>query len=696
MSGPKNAAPNFLFDGIDDQSRNAIPVDPMQVPTHVPFVLLRSAWGPEDDQLVAGSSLLKVYGADVFTERSRYYTHQNYLAQKINARGNALLSCRIVPEDAPQPAGLRLCLDYVKDKLDDYERNSDGSYKLGADGKRVKTSAQVDGVRARLFIEGLTDADGKYVGMGQASPRGGELTSTAGEASTTVPLFELQRPHRGARGNWGAMRLTAPTTRSAQAVKDSVVEGQQTALFRMQFLERPDAESSPKVIPTIDGNSSVDFSFKDGVYDVKTGVDYGINDVLMQGWNARSTDGFPATYGVFSDYHLYTENMEGVLKVLHELELPFGTVADGEEAYWLMNWLTGTSHTGVPYHSLQLEGPSAGGLLFSDSSAYYAVGGGDGTLTAEEYDKGVGRWLDAFADNELQLVDPWRVPASVFYDSGFSLDTKLKFPQLLGARDDVYVVLATQDFNQKLNSEAEDYSIGTALKNALLQFPESTVYNTPTCRGIVIGGAGSRLDTKLRGPIPFTVKFADDCARYMGRADAIWNNGFGPDSPDYNVLTGFDKTNVRTKTNGVRDQFWENSICWAQFKDRRDMFIPAYQTVYTDDTSVLNSAMNMIIAVDIIKVCRAVWTELVGLTGLTQDQFIQRSNEKIAQRVATRYDGRCVIQPRTFFTEADTQRGFSWSCEITLGLDDMRTVGQFTVVAKDRADVPASNTLIAA
>ena len=135
------------------------------------------------------------------------------------------------------------------------------------------------------------------------------------------------------------------------------------------------------------------------------------------------------------------------------------------------------------------------------------------------------------------------------------------------------------------------------------------------------------------------------------------------------------------------DNFWNNGICWAQYKDRRDQFVPAYQTVYEDDTSVLNAAMNMIIAVDIVKVCRAVWTELVGITDLTDAQFIQRSNDKIAKAVAGKYDGRVTIVPRTYFTEADTKRGFSWSCDVDMYMGNLRTVGSFTVRANRLGDL---------
>lgn len=695
MAGtPKNAAPQFVNRGIKDNTRRQIPNEPMQLPTHLPFVLVRSSQGPENDQLAVGGSLLNLYGRDLFDQKSPYFAHQNYFGDLMNARGNSLLVCRIVPRDAPAPAAMGIWIDVVKDKVPEYELNSDGSYTLGADGGKVPTGQLIDGHRYRLFVESLArkNTDGTPADnagqLGQSQQKPGILVSESGEESICFPLFEMATPFRGKPGNRRGFRLSAPTMRSADATIESVVEDQSAFLYRIQMVERPDDQSGPQLKSTVAGESSVMFSFKDSVYDTKTQVEYGIRDVLMQAYNAASADGGPETFGTFSSFHVYEENMEEVLKMLHAAELPYGGVGDGPEDFHMFNFLNGVSYLGNPYQSVIIEGPSQQGVIFSENSTYYALDGGDGTLTEDEYDAGVAAWLDGFENSPYKLTDELRVPMSCMYDSGFSLSTKLKFPQLLALRDDIYLVLSTQDYNEPQNTEEEDYSIGVALKNALRSYPESVLYGTGVVRGIIMGHGGKRFDTKMRGTIPLTSKFADDCANYMGRGDAIWNSSQAPDEPGNNVVTGFESINVRTKTDTMRDRFWEASIVWAQYKDRRDVFIPAYQTVYDDDTSVLNSAFNMIIAVDIIKVCRSVWTDLTGRGKFrTREQFVQKSNELIALRVRDRYDGRVTVVPNTYFTEADITRGYSWSCDVNLYMNGLLTMEQFTVIANRTDDL---------
>jgi hypothetical protein len=606
----KNAAPRMVFEGLRDESIRAVPNVPLQVPTHLPIALIRSGWGLEVDQLVAGNQWLDLYGSDVFNERSKYYTHANRNADVINRRGNKQLAIRIVSEDAPMPAGFRHQIEAVAEDIKLYERNSDGTYKVGADGKRIETGQVTRGVKLRHLIEPIMDATGdEFVELGQASQREGTLISTAtGEASIIFPVQEYRRPCRGVRGNLGGIRLSAPNIRSAGGTRDDLIERERGFLYRIQFVERPDDRSSPLVKPTIAGEQSVMFSYKDDFFDSKTNVEYGIDQVLMQKYNAEGVNGGPDTVGVFSDYHVYRDDLEALMTMIYNAEKSFGTVGDRtlEEDLHLVNFLTAVSWQGVPYHSVELLGPADGGVHFTENTVHYAVGGGDGDLSAEAFDRAVGLFFDGFDTNEMRLWDPYRVPASVIYDSGFSLETKLKMLRVLGIRDDIWLNMQTQVDGEPLNTEEEDYSIGVAIKNRALSYPESVVHGTEALRCIIVSGAGRRNDFKTMKPISFNLKVADDFANYMGASNGIWNSVASPDEPENNGIRGYTRTNARSKTDPVVDNFWDNGIIYAQYRDRSELFIPAYQTVYPEDTSVLNSAMNMIIAVDVIKECRYV------------------------------------------------------------------------------------------
>jgi len=95
----------------------------------------------------------------------------------------------------------------------------------------------------------------------------------------------------------------------------------------------------------------------------------------------------------------------------------------------------------------------------------------------------------------------------------------------------------------------------------------------------------------------------------------------------------------------------------------------------------------MQIAVELEKVCQRVWRDLTGNSSLTNEQFIERSNRLIEQRTSGRFDQRVVIVPETYYTADDAVRGYSWSCNINMYANNMKTVGTFTVVARRREEL---------
>jgi hypothetical protein len=144
----------------------------------------------------------------------------------------------------------------------------------------------------------------------------------------------------------------------------------------------------------------------------------------------------------------------------------------------------------------------------------------------------------------------------------------------------------------------------------------------------------------------------------------------------------FRGVNAPFKSANIRSRDWDTGLVWVQNYDRRSLFSPGVQTVNDDDSSDLNSAINMMVAVDLEKVADRTWRDLTGISYLTPGQFIERSNRLIEERTRARFDGRVIVVPETFYTSNDEQRGYSWSCNIHMYAPNMKTVGTFTIVAR--------------
>jgi len=277
-------------------------------------------------------------------------------------------------------------------------------------------------------------------------------------------------------------------------------------------------------------------------------------------------------------------------------------------------------------------------------------------------------------------------PQSVIYDTGFSLETKRKMLTPLGLRKDIAVVLGTQDVSQPQNTAEQESSTAIALRTEARLYPESEVYGTPVCRALVVGHSGHLVNSQYKSLLPLTIQLADMASRFMGAANGQWERDRGFDTAPYNQVSMFKDVNCTYKRQRVYDRDWDSGLVWVQNFDRRSLFFPAFQTVYDDATSVLNSAINMFIVVEIEKVAERTWRQLTGTSKLSREQFIERSNSLIEDATTERFDDRVIVVPRTYFTNYDEALGYSWSCDIELYLNNMMTVGTFTVVSRRRSD----------
>lgn len=680
MASIKNAAPRSILEGIQDASTRVVPVEAESVPMHLPHLFLFTERGLTEPQLVSGASAAKMYGAKSFDVREKYTTHQTPFANVINGRGNAMMVQRLKPADAAPPATIRVSLDLSTDNVKQYERNADGSYKLGVGGVLIETGV-APGYIGKLVI---SEAVG---GFGAGVQGAGSQVGTGAVQSVLYPLFDLEVSSFGSYGNLLGMRLSAPTTKSGIPVDDEVVVDQKAALYRMQFVERPDANSVPFIIQNNYGEQYVDFSFKEGVINTSTDSELFIENVLIQSYQELNSIDTPPQIGPFGKLHVYHDLIDDVLDLLFAKEVTFGRLPVGGKH--MINIFTGVDYEGVPYNSYIVKGPMDGGVLFNENTTHYAAGGDDGTMTFATFDALVATECATYGDGVFPFLDTAKYPQSAIWDSGFTLETKKKLLVPMGRRKDMYVVLSTQDVSQPQNTAAEESSVAIALRAAARLYPESEVYGTSVCRAIVIGHSGKLLNSNYNGLVPLSLEFADKVARWMGAGNGAMKSGIGFDVPQYNQVTLFkaDTVNCTYKPSNVRNRDWDSGLVWVQNFDRRSLFFPAFQTVYDEDTSIINSAVNMMIAVELEKVADRVWRELTGISYLTVDQFIERSNTLIVEKTKDRFDGRVTIVADTYMTAADNARGYSWSCKIHMYGNNMRSVGVFTIVPHRAEDL---------
>lgn len=688
-----NASPRARLLGFKDESGRVVAPESESVPLHLAHVFFFAERAIEEPLLLPGSQLTSIYGDKTFELRGPFVTHAVPLIKALVEPGTYVMAQALVPEDAGPASTLCLYLDLLPTQVEQYERNTDGTYKTDSAGKKIPTGTKVAGYVGKWIVApigyGLT-GEAKPTGLGQGLPRVGTMVSTDATPvqSTLYPIHELQVPWRGGSGNNQGLRAYAASSRSSVPVNEEVVADQNTVLYRFQFVRRNDATSSANVVKTIDDAEYVEFSYKKGAIDTSVDKDLFVGNILLPSYNDDGkASGTSPVFGPFGKQHVYYGNIETVLKMIYATEKDFTVLPDTDDGYHAVNFFSASDIDGVPYHTFQLLSTLDGGVNLNETATFFAEGGSNGTMNFETFDKLVANQLSNYGDLEWNFYNSAYYPQTHLYDSGFTLETKKLFFKVLGRRKDIAVTLSTQDVSRPLNTAAEESSVAAALRSAALLYPESELYGTGVCRATIVGQAGTWAAGGYDNIVPLSVDMAYKRSAHQGAANGVYNKDALYTAYPQNLVTKVIDVNLPFKNEKVRNKDWTNGLVWAQTFDRRSLQFPGIQTVYEDDTSILNSDPIMLSCVYLQRICENAWRKLTGTTDLDEAEFKDKSDKMIRADVADRFGGLIIVEPDTFFTPDDSARGYSWSTRVNVYGANMRTVGSYTIVPQRIEDL---------
>ena len=736
------ATPRAILNGIRDDSGRIVAAEAEQLPQSLPHLFLLTERGPTTPQLIGYGGIGAIFGTKTLDLASAYANHQTVLAKTFLDNSNQVFIQRLKPENA-ETALLRISVEVITRTINVYARNSAGliEYTIDAAGNQVPvvedttighsliwhigTDKYTD-VSSRKFGKGLARElrSGEVVGIDGVTKLGeiDNLGSKVYSTSKLYPILDLEVADFGSYGNLLGMIFDAPTIASTSPTDASLLEAVKAFLYRVRLVKRDESNTTYVINKTTGGDVEVQFTLKDNVIHPYTNKPLGFEDTFIDKYQTIGIAGYPDSVGPFSKTKLYTNYYEEVLNRLVKSGTDPVTGLDylGEEEYddvamtygrnygfaepehlYMLNIFTGKDYNDVPYFSFTVEySENFEGTSFGYNEPVYATGGDDGLIYANGrpdrlanlkiYDDLVATELLNYGDLEAPMLDSAKYPVSSIWDSGFSMNTKKKCFIPMSLRKDIYTIVSTQAVADMWGStwkympandmDTEINNANTLLNTALLS-PESVIHGTPVCRAVIIGRCGKLRNKVWNGILPLTIDFADKVSKYMGAADGKWKSRWAMDKGTNNQLSKFYDVNLTYMNNLTADNNWDAGIVWVQNYDRTRLFYPAYQTVYGDDTSVLNSFITMAACVQLERVAQQTWRDLSGKS-LTNEQLITESNKLINRRIDGIFDNRFTIEPNTYLTEADNQRGYSWSCEITIKAGTMRTVGTFTVIAQ--------------
>jgi hypothetical protein len=683
-----NAAPMIIQRGTQDLSTRQVSREPEAIPTHLPKAYIYAQKGLTTPQLVVGGSLVSMYGADTFDERLQYANHATVMVNIINAEGNAQMVERIVPADANPAANMLLSLDILPTKVIDYQRNSDGSIATDVNGDPIPLldgnddPIEIDGYKMKWVVSNYSDQTGED-NFGLMTVVAGDQ-SDGGTQSQRYPILQFKASSQGAWGNNVGFRMWAPTKQTGFGISDRLLAEEKVYPYRVSVITRTNEFTTPKVVENLYGEQSVEVALKSGVIDPATDKELFIGEHFLSYYQNFTDVNYPPLVGDIGEIYVYENNIATVQAMLYAAEWDYieasstpgdiqedFTGADDEE--YLYNIVSGVASSGYPYHTLAWD-TTAGAVAMGVSTNIFLNGGSDGTMNDTDFAASVSERVAEYNNVNSELLDIAQNVESVIYDSGFPLETKYDLLNFIAIRKDTFVNLGTHTVGERQMTASEENATAIALRTRAQLFPESDYFGTPVCRAMIMGRSGVLRSRQYKQRVPATFEIAQKSARYMGAGNGRWKNGFNFDGGPGHIVESLKDINVVYTPAAARNRDWDAGLNWIIRYDRSSLCIPSLQTVYSNDTSVLNNYLTAMAICEINKVTDRAWRYFTGVSNLTNAQLAERVDNFILERLNGRFDGRFIFDSVTSFTQADLERGYSWTTAVKIWAANMKTV----------------------
>lgn len=696
---PINGAPMTITLGTDDKSikRRLYERPPRAI--HLPLCFMWAEWGPHDDaKLMYGNTIPLTFGDETTNLRGKFANHATPYVQLFLSNANPILLKRLVPRDIGPKASVRIYADMVEDEFDEYDREIDGSFKRDNAGELVTTGNKVNGVKLRFVSEVIpTDPVTKISEFGKGTIKTGSLSSSTGVVSKMYPILDIEAPHLGSKGNNHGIRIWAPTDKDSNPVKRNLIEKDKVYPFRTSLVSRLNENTSSRLVDTIYGEKYDDFCLKPDLVDTDYNKDRFIKNVVIDGFQDMNPGpGAPVRYGPFGDLVTYQDNLKVIMEkilVNEKDQAYFGneltalTVGNDSEDYFLVNLFGLQQASGIPYQTARFE-HGGNGIRFTENTDIYLTGASDGTMTDEEFADLVEAEIDQFADPNSKYQDIIEYPCSFFWDSGFPLRTKYKMGKFISQRKNTVVIISNYVSGERPLTTSEESARHVAIVERVRSFAESDYFATPTMRATVVSRSGQPLQSSYRKRLPCSYELANMVSRMA--AGRSFKSVYLFDRVPYNKFELLGNVNSVWAPSSVRNRDWTMGMMWPEKLSQNEIYFPAARTVYKDDTSILTSLITAMVIAECQTVGILCQKQFSG-GHFTKAQLKTRVEDYCRDELAMRFGELYRIRPECYFTDADDNRGYSWTLKIEVWGPMMRTVETLYVEAHDLDDIPADS-----
>lgn len=710
---PATGTPEVIFLGTDDKSKRLKPYVKPPKATHVPLFIMYTEKGPLGKKEYVGENLTQLYGEKTFDPTSPYFTAANMFASVIMGQGNPLVVQRVLPADAmTKIANVTVYLDVLPESLPIYKRYEDGSIVLDSNGDPVQDGDKtIDGYKVKI----ITEYDPNFnpnTSLGNKTTKPGTMTDANGNKSTMTPIIEYKAKYQG--GYYNKLGF-AYELQNKDEVTDDFIEGLKALPYNLYMYEKED-DGTSSMVSNLFGAKKAVFSFKPDAKDPATNLAITLKDTTGL-WFNETEDDLPYKPWDIEEPYVYNDNLKSLLDKFIQAEAPYinanvtAVGSDGSdvtvntsawfdfipgvdltEQSYLYNPFNGFSLKRVPYFAVVRDTDSAvltetqDEAFFSASIPVFLNGGTDGDLSMINLESEIGKIMEQYADPNSKYMNMALNPENIFYDVGYTLDLKKKLINFIKIRKDTALVLSTRQWTDKQpNDIVTDRAIAINLKTLLNLAPESIYFGTGVARAIVVMGTGKIKNWLNNDYYPLTFDIAYKSARMMGGPK--WDREELFDRGGRNIIKTMYDVKPESIPQGVKPVLWNVGLIYPDNSDLNQWFFPALQTVYDNDTSVLNSYFTIIALTVINKIAFKLWVKYTGNVELTPAELMDALRNDANQELKGKFADLIKVVPDPVITNFDKATGYSWTMRFELYANVPTTVMRTYTVAFRKEDL---------
>lgn len=704
-----NSTPQTYVRGAKDESGRELAVSLPTYPTFMPHMWFFSPKGqsgcfPATTQMIKGR-----YGSSTLDDASIYATHQSVALRLLLSTGMTAMVERVVPVNLPTSLTNKGYVNATRSRLvlwadvsaetqiTQYTRNDDGTFATDANGDYIPVTGGTTTLAGRAIRWYVTTGNPTDVAPGALTktvyPASGAASDNQwhhGATDTTAyPIAEIDPAGYGSYYDNVGLKIWPIHSDDAGAPTVSEMRKTGSFYYNAAMVNRASAGAKPVPVTSKNSRSAIPVSLNDDIRNSYTKEEMYLGKVLV---NEFATDTDPVMYGDISSVYMYQNNIETIQKLLFVREkakaAQIGDFRNNDEDFGLLNILTARSLAKVNYYTIHLETDYTGSIFFSEDTNLMMAGGTNGTMNLEVFDYLVEQSVKRYASSSSILMNTALYPQSCVIDTGFGLTTKDALNSVLAVRKDMFVWQTPYVVNGPDLTIASEKSIAVLLRTAMQMYPESTLYGTEAYRGILCSRYGELISSPYKYKLPILIEYAYKCAKMMGAGDGRWKSQHLFDVAPNNEFTLFKNVSNAWTAPYARKEDWVTAgMNFPLNASRTKLFSPGFRTIYSDETSVLTSAIVMMVCVELQKIMERVWYKMSGAIRYTPTQFIERVNTLIEQAVQGKFAGLVVVKAKSYISASDALRGYSWSTKCEIYANGMKTATTIDLTVLRREDL---------